>query len=89
MEKKEKKRGVFNECLLIFFRLGVRTGRGEGEVSQIQTAADRGRGRSKITKNVQTSFMDGPQSMLLTFAPIKIFYSNTVYKNQTLRREYV
>ena len=44
-------------------RVSART-RGRG-VSQIQTAADRGSGESKITKNVRTSFMDGSIGVFL------------------------
>ena len=48
MEKKEMKGGVFNECLLMnIFPTGCLLGQG-------------GDGGSKITKNVWTSFMDGP-----------------------------
>ena len=43
--------------------VSARTG-GRG-VSQMQTAADRGSGESKITKNVRTSFMDGPIGVFL------------------------
>ena len=65
MEKKEMKGGVFSECLLMnIFPTGCPLGQGGWGVSQIQTAADRergaGEGRSKISKNVLTSFMDGP-----------------------------
>ena len=63
MEEKEMKGGVFNECLLVnIFPTGCRHGHGGRGVSQMQTAAERGRGGwgSKITKNVRTSFMDGP-----------------------------
>ena len=62
MEKKEMKRSVFNECLLMnIFLTGCPYGQGESRFSQMQTAADRGRGVSKITKNVRKSFMDGPK----------------------------
>ena len=63
MEEKEMKGGVFIECLLVnIFPTGCRHRHGGRGVSQMQTAAERGRGRggSKITKNVRTSFMDGP-----------------------------
>ena len=48
------------ECLLmnIFPTRCLHIQRGRG-VSQMWTAPDRRRGGSKITKNVQTSFMDG------------------------------
>ena len=51
MEKKEMKGGVFSECLLMnIFPTGCPHGQGEG-VSQMQTAADRGReGRQKSLK---------------------------------------
>ena len=44
MEKNEMKGGVFNECLLInIFPIGCAHGQGGRGVSQMQTAADRGR----------------------------------------------
>ena len=65
MEKKKMKGGVFNECLLMnIFPTGCpHRQRGERRVSQMQPAAERGRGRSKISKNVLTSFMDGPLAL--------------------------
>ena len=61
MEKKEMKGGVFNECLLMnIFPTGCLHGQvgggGSAKCRQLQT----GGGESKITKNVRTSFMDGP-----------------------------
>ena len=60
MEKKEMNGVVFNECLLMnIFPTECPHGHGVG-VSQMETAAGRRKGESKITKNVRTSFMDGP-----------------------------
>ena len=73
MEKKKMKGGVFNECLLIFFPPCVRTDRGEGG----QPNADicrQGEGVSKITKNVRTSFMDGPLQDIFETLLIHINY---------------
>ena len=51
MEKKEMKGGVFNECLLInIFPTECPYGQGERGVSQMQTAADRGRWGQKSLK---------------------------------------
>ena len=61
MEKKEMKGGVFNECLLILFRPEVRTDWGGGRGGQPNAdSCSQGEGGSKITKNVRTSFADGP-----------------------------
>ena len=79
MEKKEMKGGVFNECLLTFFRQGVRTdrrgGAGEGEEGQPNADSCRqGEGVTKITKNVRTSFMDGPLQDIFETLLIHINY---------------
>ena len=70
MEKKEIKGGVFSECLLMnIFPAGCPHGQG-GEGGQPNADSCRqgeeGEG-SKITKNVRTSFMDGPLCYLHIF----------------------
>ena len=61
MEKKEMKGGVFSECLLMnIFPTGCPHGQGEGGQPNADSYKQGERGASKITKNVRTSFMDGP-----------------------------
>ena len=70
MEKKEMKGGVFNEYLLMnIFPTGCPHGQGGGgggsaKCRQLQTGGGGGGGGFKITKNVRTSFMDGPKVIL-------------------------
>ena len=62
MEKKEMKGGVFNECLLInIFPTECPHEQGGGWSTKCRQLQTGGEGGSKITNNVRTSFMDGPQ----------------------------
>ena len=62
MEKKEMKGGVFNECLLMnIFPTECPHGQGgEGSQPNADSCRQGEEGVSKITKNVRTSFIDGP-----------------------------
>ena len=67
MENKEMKGGVFKECLLMnIFLPGCPHGQGGGGSAKSRQLQAGGEGRggrgSKIHKNVQTFFMDGPKN---------------------------